>query len=200
MFPFASLVFQLQLAVSDDISSKLLTLHAYEMARSSGSSLDPVYYANACVLLHDDNIYRLEHVSGSLMGLMVSICFASHSAPNMYPPKQPLQQQNLEMQGTCLITLLCCQAVLMWLCINCGAADWSCWRSVRADSPAHGGQPGEAGCSSGELGCCLRPPLVPLFALDIRASSRAQRCISGQVRSCSRPRGELAKLPMLEIA
>ena len=56
------LVKQLQAAASDDAALKLLLLYAYENA---GEAVDQVYYANACVLLHDENIYRLEHRSST---------------------------------------------------------------------------------------------------------------------------------------
>ena len=45
----------------DETCLKLLALHAYEQSRQEGSA-DSVYYANARVLLPDENIYRFEHV------------------------------------------------------------------------------------------------------------------------------------------
>ncbi|CAM6112569.1 unnamed protein product [Calypogeia fissa] len=59
------LVKQLQAAVSDDTLNKLLNLHAYEKSRGPGRFIDLVYFANAAVLLHDDNIYRFEHIFNS---------------------------------------------------------------------------------------------------------------------------------------
>ncbi|KAL2633451.1 hypothetical protein R1flu_004930 [Riccia fluitans] len=55
------LVKQLQAAVSDDVLQKMLILHSYEMSRASGHFIDHVYFANASVLLHDENIYRFEY-------------------------------------------------------------------------------------------------------------------------------------------
>ena len=54
------LVKQLQAAATDDVALKLQALHAYEKA---GETIDLVYHANACVILHDENIYRIEHRS-----------------------------------------------------------------------------------------------------------------------------------------
>lgn len=54
------LVKQLQAAAADDVALKLLALHAYKKAGDGG---DLVYHANACVILHDANIYRFEHRS-----------------------------------------------------------------------------------------------------------------------------------------
>lgn len=54
------LVKQLQTAAADETLQKLLILHTYEYEREA---VDSVYYANACVLLRDENIYRFEHTS-----------------------------------------------------------------------------------------------------------------------------------------
>nr|XP_024382615.1 paired amphipathic helix protein Sin3-like 4 isoform X2 [Physcomitrium patens] len=51
------LVKQLQAAATDDVVQKLLALNAYENGREA---VDPVYYADACVVLHDERIYRFE--------------------------------------------------------------------------------------------------------------------------------------------
>uniref|UniRef100_A0A7I4FH13 Histone deacetylase interacting domain-containing protein n=1 Tax=Physcomitrium patens TaxID=3218 RepID=A0A7I4FH13_PHYPA len=51
------LVKQLQAAATDDVVQKLLALNAYEQGRET---VDAVYYADACVVLHDESIYRLE--------------------------------------------------------------------------------------------------------------------------------------------
>ncbi|KAL3694267.1 hypothetical protein R1sor_007918 [Riccia sorocarpa] len=64
------LVKQLQAAVSDDVLQKLLVLHSYEMSRASGHFIDHVYFANASVLLHDENIYRFEYNKKSTECLM----------------------------------------------------------------------------------------------------------------------------------
>ena len=54
---------QLQAVASDEMDNKLLQLYAYEKSRKSGRFVDVVYHENACVLLHDENIYHIECVS-----------------------------------------------------------------------------------------------------------------------------------------
>jgi len=54
------LVKQLQTAAADDGVQKLLALNDYEYDREA---VDLVYYADACVVLRDENIYRFEHRS-----------------------------------------------------------------------------------------------------------------------------------------
>ncbi|XP_030553614.2 paired amphipathic helix protein Sin3-like 2 isoform X1 [Rhodamnia argentea] len=54
------LVKQLQLVASDDMDNKLLQLFDYEKSRKSARFVDPVYYENARIFLHDENIYRIE--------------------------------------------------------------------------------------------------------------------------------------------
>ncbi|KAL1211316.1 Paired amphipathic helix protein Sin3-like 1 [Cardamine amara subsp. amara] len=54
------LVKQLQAIVADDMDTKLLQLYEYEKSRKPGRVIDSVYYENARVLLHGENIYRLE--------------------------------------------------------------------------------------------------------------------------------------------
>ncbi|XP_024363995.1 paired amphipathic helix protein Sin3-like 4 isoform X2 [Physcomitrium patens] len=54
------LVKQLQAAATDDVMHKLLALNAYENGREA---VDAVYYADACVVLHDESIYRFEQRS-----------------------------------------------------------------------------------------------------------------------------------------
>lgn len=51
---------QLQAMVGDEMDNKLLQLHTYERTRKPGRFLDVVYHENARVLLHDENIYRIE--------------------------------------------------------------------------------------------------------------------------------------------
>ncbi|KAF5479524.1 hypothetical protein F2P56_000335 [Juglans regia] len=53
------LVKQLQTVVADEVDNKLLQLYEYEKSRKPGKSIDSVYYKNARVLLHEENIYRL---------------------------------------------------------------------------------------------------------------------------------------------
>jgi len=45
------------------MDNKLLQLYAYEKSRKPGKFVDVVYHENARVLLHDENIYRIEYVS-----------------------------------------------------------------------------------------------------------------------------------------
>lgn len=55
-------IFQLQSIASDEMDNKLLQLYAYERSRKPGRFIDVVYHENARVLLHDENIYRIECV------------------------------------------------------------------------------------------------------------------------------------------
>ncbi|KAK8643542.1 hypothetical protein V6N13_012833 [Hibiscus sabdariffa] len=54
------LVRQLQVVASEEMCNKLLQLYAYEKLRNSGRFIDAVYHDNSRLLLHDDNIYRIE--------------------------------------------------------------------------------------------------------------------------------------------
>ncbi|CAL9219216.1 unnamed protein product [Arabidopsis halleri] len=54
------LVKQLQAIVADEMDNKLLQLYEYEKSRKPEWVIDSVYYENARVLLHEENIYRLE--------------------------------------------------------------------------------------------------------------------------------------------
>ncbi|KAL0709525.1 hypothetical protein Bca4012_016503 [Brassica carinata] len=54
------LVKQLQAVVADDMDNKLLQLYEYEKSRKPGRVIDSVYYENTRILLHEENIYRLE--------------------------------------------------------------------------------------------------------------------------------------------
>ncbi|KAI4320443.1 hypothetical protein MLD38_033924 [Melastoma candidum] len=54
------LVKQLQLVAADDMDNKLLQLYDYEKSRTSMRFIDSVYFENARVFLHDENIYRME--------------------------------------------------------------------------------------------------------------------------------------------
>ena len=45
------------------MDNKLLQLFEYEKSRKHGMTMDSVYYENARVLLHEENIYRLKCVS-----------------------------------------------------------------------------------------------------------------------------------------
>ncbi|KAL4379199.1 hypothetical protein GQ457_02G011470 [Hibiscus cannabinus] len=54
------LVKQLQAVSADDMDNKLLQLFEYEKSRKHRKTMDSVYYENARVLLHEENIYRLK--------------------------------------------------------------------------------------------------------------------------------------------
>ncbi|KAL6958690.1 hypothetical protein U1Q18_045413 [Sarracenia purpurea var. burkii] len=58
------LVKQLQTVASDETDNKLLQLYEYEKTRMLENCVDSVYYGNVHVVLHDENIYRLEFSSG----------------------------------------------------------------------------------------------------------------------------------------
>ncbi|KAL2523463.1 Paired amphipathic helix protein Sin3-like 2 [Forsythia ovata] len=59
------LVKQLQIVSSDEVDYKLLQLYEYEKSRKAEHYVDLVYYENVHVLLHDENIYRVECTSSS---------------------------------------------------------------------------------------------------------------------------------------
>lgn len=54
---------QLQTVATDEIDNKLLQLYEYEKSRKKGKLIDCVYFENTRVLVHEENIYRLEFVS-----------------------------------------------------------------------------------------------------------------------------------------
>ncbi|KAG8501559.1 hypothetical protein CXB51_003864 [Gossypium anomalum] len=54
------LVKQLQAVATDEMDNKLLQLFEYEKSRKHARTMDSVYYENARVLLHEENIYRLK--------------------------------------------------------------------------------------------------------------------------------------------
>ncbi|KAM1009524.1 hypothetical protein FF1_044945 [Malus domestica] len=54
---------QLQTVASDETDNKLLQLYEYEKSRKTGKLIDSVYHENARVLIHEENIYRLEFSS-----------------------------------------------------------------------------------------------------------------------------------------
>ncbi|XP_022774459.1 paired amphipathic helix protein Sin3-like 2 [Durio zibethinus] len=54
------LIKQLQAVATDEMDNKLLQLFEYEKSRKHGKTMDSVYYENARVLLHEENIYRLK--------------------------------------------------------------------------------------------------------------------------------------------
>ncbi|KAK8566032.1 hypothetical protein V6N12_059575 [Hibiscus sabdariffa] len=57
------LVKQLQAVATDEMDDQLLQLFEYEKSRKDRKTMDSVYYENARVLLHEDNIYRLKYSS-----------------------------------------------------------------------------------------------------------------------------------------
>ncbi|XP_047958296.1 paired amphipathic helix protein Sin3-like 2 isoform X1 [Salvia hispanica] len=59
------LVKQLQTVATDENDLKLLQLYEYEKARKPEKYVDSVYYENVHVVLHEENIYRLEFTSNS---------------------------------------------------------------------------------------------------------------------------------------
>ncbi|GKU97035.1 hypothetical protein SLEP1_g10217 [Rubroshorea leprosula] len=84
------LVKQLQTVATDEMDNKLLQLYEYEKSRKNGTTIDSVYYENARVLLHEENIYRLEcssppsHLSIQLMDNVIEKpeAFAVSMDPN----------------------------------------------------------------------------------------------------------------------
>ncbi|KAL7611565.1 hypothetical protein Lser_V15G07715 [Lactuca serriola] len=58
------LVKQLQNVAGDEVDMKLLQLYEYERSRKPEKFLDSVYFENAHVLLHEENIYRFQCSSG----------------------------------------------------------------------------------------------------------------------------------------
>eukprot|EP00245_Coleochaete_scutata_P002928 TRINITY_DN14179_c0_g1_i2.p1 TRINITY_DN14179_c0_g1~~TRINITY_DN14179_c0_g1_i2.p1 ORF type:complete len:1452 (-),score=385.29 TRINITY_DN14179_c0_g1_i2:688-5043(-) len=64
---------QLQATMADDMSTKMLGLHGYEKARAPDGFVDMVYQSNACTILHDENIYRIEHVSNPSSRLFIQL-------------------------------------------------------------------------------------------------------------------------------
>ncbi|KAL6143380.1 hypothetical protein ACLB2K_054075 [Fragaria x ananassa] len=51
---------QLQAVATDEMDNKLLHLYEYEKSRKKGKLIDSVYFENTRVLVHEENIYRLE--------------------------------------------------------------------------------------------------------------------------------------------
>lgn len=67
------LVKQLQHVVNDAAAMKLWQLHMYEGARQMAPYRDSVYLSNACVLLHDEQCFRIvaPHPPGSSLGFQL---------------------------------------------------------------------------------------------------------------------------------
>lgn len=60
----------------DEVDNKFLHLYTYEHMRKPGRFVDELYYANARMIVSDDNIYGFESVSTS-MTLDFSDCSAN---------------------------------------------------------------------------------------------------------------------------
>lgn len=56
------ILLQLQTVAADEMDNKLIQLYEYEESRKPGKQIDSVYYENARVLLHEENIYRIQLV------------------------------------------------------------------------------------------------------------------------------------------
>ncbi|XP_062111773.1 paired amphipathic helix protein Sin3-like 4 isoform X2 [Humulus lupulus] len=76
------LVKQLQTVATDEMDNKLLQLHAYEKSRKPGRFVDIVYHENARVLLHDENIYRIE-CSAIPAHLSIQLMDSGHDKPEV---------------------------------------------------------------------------------------------------------------------
>ncbi|KAF5726781.1 paired amphipathic helix protein Sin3-like 4-like isoform X3 [Tripterygium wilfordii] len=76
------LVKQLQAVAADEMDSKLLQLHAYENSRKRERFFDAVYHENARVLLHDENIYRIE-CSSVPTSLSIQLMDYGHDKPEV---------------------------------------------------------------------------------------------------------------------
>ncbi|KAL2349345.1 hypothetical protein Fmac_003345 [Flemingia macrophylla] len=76
------LVKQLQAVAADEMDNKLLQLYAYEKSRKPGKFVDIVYHENTRVLLHDENIYRIEYTPGP-MKLSIQLMDSGHDKPEV---------------------------------------------------------------------------------------------------------------------
>ncbi|CAN1311175.1 Paired amphipathic helix protein Sin3-like 4 [Linum perenne] len=76
------LVKQLQTMAADETDSKLLQLYAYEKSRKVERFVDIVYHENARILLHDENIYRIE-CSSSPTRLSIQLMDFVHEKPEV---------------------------------------------------------------------------------------------------------------------
>lgn len=76
------LVKQLQTVVTEEMDNKLLQLYAYEKSRKPGRFVDIVYHENARVLLHEENIYRIE-CSSAPTCLSFQLMDYGHDKPEM---------------------------------------------------------------------------------------------------------------------
>ncbi|XP_031282358.1 paired amphipathic helix protein Sin3-like 4 isoform X2 [Pistacia vera] len=76
------LVKHLQAVATDEMDNKLLQLYAYEKSRKPGRFVDIVYHENARVLLHDENIYRIE-CSSTPTHLSIQLMDNGHDKPEV---------------------------------------------------------------------------------------------------------------------
>ncbi|XP_052172733.1 paired amphipathic helix protein Sin3-like 3 isoform X2 [Diospyros lotus] len=76
------LVKQLQTIATDEMDSKLLQLYFYEKSRKPGRFVDVVYCENAHVLLHEENIYRIE-CSSAPTHLSIQLMDNDHDKPEV---------------------------------------------------------------------------------------------------------------------
>ncbi|XP_044489131.1 paired amphipathic helix protein Sin3-like 4 isoform X3 [Mangifera indica] len=76
------LVKHLQAVATDEMDNKLLQLYAYENSRKPGRFVDIVYHENARVLLHDENIYRIE-CSSAPARLSIQLMDNGHEKPEV---------------------------------------------------------------------------------------------------------------------
>ncbi|BBG94142.1 SIN3-like 4 [Prunus dulcis] len=76
------LVKQLQTVASDEMDNKLVQLYAFEKSRKPGRFVDVVYHENARVLLHDENIYRIE-CSSLPTRVSIQLMDFGHDKPEM---------------------------------------------------------------------------------------------------------------------
>ncbi|XP_019452911.1 PREDICTED: paired amphipathic helix protein Sin3-like 2 isoform X4 [Lupinus angustifolius] len=77
------LVRQLQTVATDEVDSKLLQLYEYEKSRKPGKLNGSVYHANAHVILHEENIYRLQ-CSSTPSRLSIQLMDNMNEKPEMF--------------------------------------------------------------------------------------------------------------------
>ncbi|KAH0973003.1 hypothetical protein GBA52_025159 [Prunus armeniaca] len=75
---------QLQAVAADEMDNKLLQLYEYEKSRKTEKLIDSVYYENARVLLHEENIYRLEFVIFSPLRLSIQLMDSVSEKPEVF--------------------------------------------------------------------------------------------------------------------
>ncbi|KAG2333907.1 hypothetical protein Bca52824_005087 [Brassica carinata] len=129
------LVKQLQAVVADDMDNKLLQLYEYEKSRKPGRVIDSVYYENARILLHEENIYRLE-CSSSPSRLSIQLMDSIIEKPEAYAVSmdptfasylqkeflsnssgKKVAPQAIVLKGTCVDTLV-------WMILQSPARQW----------------------------------------------------------------------------